>query len=774
MRNPLNRRFIRDLKSDLGKYAVIFLLLVFSISEGSGFLVADESMLEAYNESFETYNVEDGNFTTERMLNRGQRTRIEAQGVRLTELFFVDRETDYGATMRFFKNRTEVNRACLMDGRFPEQAGEIAIDRMHADNNGLHTGDTFSCGDEAWTITGLVALSDYSALFSDNNDMMFDAARFGVGVVCDSEFDTYAMQDVTPCYAWKYEDAPSDDTEADDRAETFLKALAKEADLTDFIPRYQNQAIMFTGNDFGADRQLMEVVLYIIIVILAFVFAVTISNTIVKEANVIGTLRATGYTKAEMIRHYMFMPVVVTLVAAIIGNILGYTVMKDVNAALYYNSYSLPTYETRWSAQAFLQTTLIPVAIMLVIDYMILSSRLSLSPLKFLRRDLTKRKQHKAVPLNRHIPFFTRFRVRVILQNLANYALLFIGICFANVLLMFGLLLPGIIRHYQETLSENLLCDYQYILQLPAGAVDEEEKLNAMLKMMMFSRAVETSRTDAEKFSAYSLKTPDDGRYKSEEVLLYGIGEDSRYVDLEFPRDDSVFISAVYAEKYRLAPGDTITLREPYGEESYTFPVTGISDYEGAICVFMKQAYLNEIFDLGKDTFSGYFSGEPLTDIDKTYIGSVIDLEALTKVSRQLDHSMGSFMKVLDIFAVAMFVILIYLLSKTIIEKNAYAISMTKILGYTNGEISALYILSTTIMVACFIMLSLPVAREVIHILYRVFIIERMSGWIPFLVSTDIYVTIIALGFATYLVVALLEYGKVRRVPMDEALKVVE
>ena len=314
----------------------------------------------------------------------------------------------------------------------------------------------------------------------------------------------------------------------------------------------------------------------------------------------------------------------------------------------------------------------------------------------------------------------------------------------------------------------------EMILQLPAGAVDEDEKLNAMLKMMLFSRAVETDQADAEKFSAYSLKTPDDGRYKSEEVLVYGIGENSRYVDLTFPHDDAVFISAVYAEKYRLEPGDTVTLREPYGDETYTFPVAGISGYEGAICVFMKQAYLNETFDLGKDTFSGYFSEEPLSGIDQKYIGSVIDLEALTKVSRQLDHSMGSFMKVLDIFAVAMFVILIYLLSKTIIEKNAHAISMTKILGYTNGEISALYIMSTTIMVACFIALSLPVAREVIHILYRVFIIEKMSGWIPFLVSTDVYVTIVALGFATYLVVALLEYRKVKNVPMDEALKVVE
>ena len=41
-------------------------------------------------------------------------------------------------------------------------------------------------------------------------------------------------------------------------------------------------------------------------------------------------------------------------------------------------------------------------------------------------------------------------------------------------------------------------------------------------------------------------------------------------------------------------------------------------------------------------------------------------------------------------FAIAIYMILIYLLSKIIIEKNAQSISMTKILGYTNGEISRL------------------------------------------------------------------------------------
>ena len=57
--------------------------------------------------------------------------------------------------------------------------------------------------------------------------------------------------------------------------------------IEDYLPQYANQAIHFTGDDMGGDRQMMIVLLYIIIVIMAFVFSVTIKHTITKEAAVI-------------------------------------------------------------------------------------------------------------------------------------------------------------------------------------------------------------------------------------------------------------------------------------------------------------------------------------------------------------------------------------------------------------------------------------------------------------------------------------------------------
>ena len=125
------------------------------------------------------------------------------------------------------------------------------------------------------------------------------------------------------------------------------------------------------------------------------------------------------------------MPCIVTLISAVLGNILGHTVMKNICAGMYYGSYSLPTYETVWNAEAFLETTVVPVVLMILINFWILYRKLKLSPLQFLRRDLSRKKKRRAVRLNPSLRFFTRFRIRVLLQNAANYLIMFIGIQFA-------------------------------------------------------------------------------------------------------------------------------------------------------------------------------------------------------------------------------------------------------------------------------------------------------------------------------------------------------
>ncbi len=758
MKNPLCRRIPKELKDDFGKYIVIFLFMVITTGMVSGFLVAGESMKQTYDQSFDKYNVEDGHFALNSEATDDMKKAIEDEGVTLYDMPYYDLDMSIkksdgeSRTLRIFEVRHEVNKMCTMKGSLPDRDDELAIDRMFAENNDIEIGDELEVGGRDYKVCGYVALSDYSTMFQNNNDTMFDATIFGVAVVTGTEFDRLPENGREWSYVWKYNDGMPDDEKkekklADDLLKTvYTQAMMNGITVDTFIPRYQNQAINFTGEDIGSDTEMMKWFEYIVIVILAFIFAVTISNTLTKEASVIGTLRASGYTKRELLIHYISLPVIVTFVASIVGNILGYTYFKDMGAQLYYDSYSLTKYETIWNADAFVLTTVVPLIIMLVVNLLVVNNKLKLSPLRFLRHDLSRSKRKKAVKLP-HWKFMTRFKTRVILQNIPGYVVMLIGIYFAQVLMMFGLMLNPLLEHYQDDVLDNMLAAHQYVLD----------------------SQVETSVDSAETYCVKTLKTTGD---IDDEIMVYGIHEDSRYFPKKL-KDGDVLVSDGYADKYRLSDGDEIKLKENYGDDIYKFKLTGSVKYPSTLAIFMTEDDFRQTFGLDEGYFTGYFSDEELTDISD-HVVSEITKDDLIKVSRQLKKSMGSMFYIVIAFSLLMFMLLVYLLTKLIVERNTISISMVKILGYDGREIGKLYLSSTTIMVAVVTVIDILLSYVSLKVIYRAMLTEMLSGWLPIYMAPWIFPLMFVLSFACYLVIALMQMKKIKKIPMDEALKNVE
>lgn len=83
----------------------------------------------------------------------------------------------------------------------------------------------------------------------------------------------------------------------------------------------------------------------------------------------------------------------------------------------------------------------------------------------------------------------------------------------------------------------------------------------------------------------------------------------------------------------------------------------------------------------------------PLDDLAPDKIYSTITQADITKMSDQLMVSMGGIFHLVNIFAIALFLLVVYLLTKLILEKNALSISLCKILGYSSPEIGGLYLM---------------------------------------------------------------------------------
>ena len=681
-----------------------------------------------------------------------------------------DNDGTEDATVRIFKSDDVIDKASFNEGRAPEKDTEIAIDRMHADNVGVSVGDTITVGGKRFEVVGLLSYVDYLTLHESNTDLMFDAFGFDVAMVTPEAFGEMKAR-VHYNYAFTYDTEPDGKIEQADWSERFLKSLITQTlvndnEVKDYLPEYLRQASNFAPSDIEGDSTGTAILCYILIAVIAFIFAITISNTIDKESSVIGTLRASGFSRKEMVVHYMTMPVIVTLAGAVIGNVLGYTVFRNMAVFLYYNSYSLPSCQTVFSPTALVKTTVIPLVLMFIINLIVIVKKMQLSPLRFLRHDLTKSKRSKA----RRIPawsFMKRFRIRILLQNMPNYAVLIFGVIFIELMMCFAFGLPDSLNNYGEKAPDMVFADYQYMLM---SSKDSD------------GNVIETSEDSAERFSSTGLLYPkDSGSFRAgmgsggdESVTVYGIIKDSRYISIPADMEKGqVYVSSAFAEKFGISSGDRITLHEEYENKSYDFTVAGTVDYEGGIAAFMDNDSFNSVFGKKQGEFSGYFSMNEITDIDEQDIAMVITVDDITKVTNQLMHSMGGFMDIFKYALVVLAAALIYLLAKIIIERNEHSISMVKILGFKNSEIGSLYIIPTAIVVTLFALVSFVAGYFLMIWIFHIFMLQ-MDGYFSFYMAPGSMVLSVVYLLLGYMFVSVIDYVRIKKIPMDVALKNVE
>lgn len=903
MHNPLNKRFKRDLRSDAGKYVAIFLFIVFFIGAASGFMVADNSVFAQFKTADVEYNVEDGHLAFNVKPSADVLSKIESQNdLKLYDLNYKEETIKHGKTLRIYKVRNELNKECLMSGEMPKAENEIAVDRMFAENNKIAVGDNVNINSKNYIVSGLIALSDYSALFKSNGDMMFDAVGFGVAVMTNDGYNTIETAHETVNYAWKYNSPVEDEETENAKSELLMKSLEKilkeydepliqaqvdslydeakpyinrlkaefesaekqleskylsaivhtnandtakmakelgitekqyknlkqvledaEKDsdkwdfdsldsapkinlddyktssdmdfdemyeeiykvvdavsgaglydcsqiyrdlaslkkitdkfsiddsgvlnITDYSAKYTNKSIMYAREDSTSDKATMMLMTYIVMVMIAFLFAVTTSNTISKEANVIGTLRAMGYSKGELIGHYIFLPMVVTVVGGIVGNVLGYTAFQKVFESVYYSNYSLPTYKMLWNMNAFLETTVVPFVLMLLVNFVMLSKKLKISPLNFIRGELKESGQKRLIKLPKKMPFFSKFRLRIFFQNIPSYLTLALGVFLAGTLVVFGSMYGPLLDDYANIVKENQISKYQYVM------INEAE----------------TKVSDAEKFCMTSLQTTDK-KFIADDVTIYGVENQSKYIKENIPAGE-VLVSSAMADKFNLSIGDEVTLKEAYKEKTYSFKVGGIYNYDAAITVFMNRTDYIEQFNEDSNYFNGYFSNKKLNDLDNADVATVITEKDLTKVVTQMQVSMTEFVKVFKALGVVIFLLVMFILTKQIIEKNSKSVSMAKILGFSDSEIGKLYIVITSFVVVASLLVSVPLISLALRWCFKSYLYTQMTGYIPYIVSNSCYVTMVVLGIVSYAVVACLMLLKIKKTPLGEALK---
>lgn len=770
MASPLRKRFPRELKNNLGKYLGIFLLMSVTIALTSGFLLAAHSIGVIIDDMPEKYSIEDARFTTafeatDEQLDAAADAANDAGtgGTDIVRNWSFDADFNHAQgddgrdrTLRVYQHRTQVDLAAYAGGRVPEAADEVAIDRVFATNNGITIGEEVELFGQRFTVCGIMTTSDNQALFQNNSDFTVNTLTFGVAEVSESGFAALEATGHQPAHTYSARFADRDLTVAQrtDAEKDMMRALSTAgATVDDLTDSSANQGIGYAADDVSGDSTMWSVLLYMIIVIMAFVFVVLTSGTIEEESAIIGTLLASGYRRRELVTHYLALPAAVGIAAAVVGNVAGYTLMSEPMRNLYYGSYSLPPYYATWSWGVFAQTTVLPVATLVGITLLGLLRKMGHTPLEFLRHETSKGGVKRGFALPEHLSFIARFRMRVFLRNLGNFATLFVGIGFASMLLLFSLAILPTMTHYAENLHNNVVAEHMYTLKAP----------------------LEVDNAQAEKYAVYSLEYDRGEGSGTESITVYGAPENSRYWDDLAVGDGHVVFGNGLIDKFRFADGQTVNLYDKYEDETREVTYEGDGYTWGTksdMAMYMSLDDFNRFFGNDAGYFNGYASDQAL-DLDARYLASDLTPESMDAIGEQFVGMMDDMIGMLMGLSVFIFLVFIYLLTKSVIDRSARSISYMKVFGYRDSEISRLYVRSITLTVIVSLVVCQPLIIGGLTLLFRAMLLAY-NGNIEIYVPMTAIAQVIAIGFATYLAVALLHIRRIKHVPLALALKVQE
>lgn len=904
MASPLRKRFPRELKNNLGKYLGIFLLMSVTIALTSGFLLAAHSIGVIIDDMPEKYSIEDARFTTafeatDEQLDAAADAARDggAGGADIFRNWSFDADFDHAQgddgrdrTLRVYQHRTQVDLAAYAEGRVPEAADEVAIDRVFATNNDITVGEEVELFGQRFTVCGIMTTSDNQALFQSNSDFTVNTLTFGVAEVSESGFATLEATGHQPAYTYSVRFTDRDLTVAQrtDAEKDMVRALSDTgATVDDLTDSSANQGIGYAADDVAGDSTMWGVLLYMIIAIMAFVFVVLTSGTIEEESAIIGTLLASGYRRRELVAHYLALPAAVGIAAAVVGNVAGYTLMSEPMRNLYYGSYSLPPYFATWSWSVFAQTTALPVATLVGITLLGLLRKMGHTPLEFLRHETSKGGVKRGFALPERLSFTTRFRLRVFLRNLGNFATLFVGIGFASMLLLFSLAILPTMTHYAENLHNNVVAEHMYTLKAPLEldgtqadreawtAIDElqsveGDKLTAVedsgaaledsgdalqtaadklqdaatalaaapsadamqtaqdaqddlaraqdafnaaqdsfyekvdsvaadlgksrdevLDMVEKAADIDADSDDvhpvntvdngagkiaqAEKYAVYSLDYDRGEDSGTETITVYGVPEDSRYWDGLAVGDGRVVFGNGLIDKFGFADGQAVSLYDKYEDETREVTYEGDAYTWGTksdMAAYMSLDDFNRFFGNDAGYFNAYASDQEL-DLDTRYLASELTPSSMDAIGEQFVGMMDDMIGMLTGLSVFIFLVFIYLLTKSVIDRSARSISYMKVFGYRDPEISRLYVRSITLTVIVSLVVCQPLIIGGLTLLFRAMLLAY-NGNIEIYVPMTAIAQVIGIGFATYLAVALLHIRRIKRVPLALALKVQE
>ena len=535
--------------------------------------------------------------------------------------------------------------------------------------------------------------------------------------------------------------------ELKEKSDEMLDKIFDESpnNITSYILKKDNMRIGGAAGDIEINKTsgLLEGI--IIIILFAYVLSVFVIHQIQNESSVIGTMYAMGVRKKDLMKHYIFLPTIISLMGGLAGAIIGLSGFGSrLQTADSYSYYSLPEFDTVIPPYLIIYAVVMPPVVSLIVNTLVINKSLSRTALSLIRNE-QKASKSKDIRI-KNMKFMPMFRLRQILREKRTAVTVMAGMIICLLVFMMGFNCYVLCESVGRLSVEDTKYEYLYTYKYPTKDVPEGGE----------ACYVETLK---KKMYGYTL-----------DVSVMGIDDDNPFINARPVKGkNKVVASDAVTTRYNLDVGDKIILSDTANDMDYAFTIEEIVPYSVGLTVFMDIDSMRELFGKDDDYYNVVMSDHKL-DIEEGRLfstSSKADAERSSHIF--VDLMKPLFMMLISCSAIIFFIVM-YFMTSVMIDRGSFGISLFKIFGFKSGEIKKLYLDGNRMVVMIGAIIGIPLAKLFIDKIFPVFI-PNVACCVHLEYKWYIYIFIFAAIMLIYQIISIAITGKLNKITPAEVLK---
>lgn len=518
--------------------------------------------------------------------------------------------------------------------------------------------------------------------------------------------------------------------------------------LTQFLIAADNPRIDAAAGDVIINRFAGILAGIILMVLFTYVISVFVIHNIEKESSVIGALYALGVTRGQLLFHYLLNPMLIAFLGGVVGCILGFSKYGtgwQMGDSIAY--YSLPPIRIVTPGYLLFYSLIMPPVTAVVVNYLVINKKLKCTALSLLRNEQTAGKAGRIQNMNLgNMKFLLRFQIRQMLREIRSAFAVVIGMFICLLILMMSIDCAVLCINFGNACLEETKYAYMYTYKYPTEDVPEGG----------IPAYVENLKKEA---YGYNL-----------DVTVLGIDDDNPYFPIvTADKKNEIVISSAAAQKFGVKVGDKLVLSDEVNERDYAFTVKNIVKFTSSVYVFLDRDVMQELFDQEDDYYNVVFADHVL-DIDNGRLYATVSKENVEESSQIFTDMMGPMVVMLVAISALIFMIVMYLMMKVMIDRSAFSISLMKVFGYRRREIRRLYLDGNFYVILLGALICVPLAKWSMDLVYP-YCIANVAIGMDLKFTPQIYIMIYGGIWLCYIVINFLLVGRLNKLVPAEVLK---